>query len=69
MSNLINTCLKEISSNFNLLQMKKREYTKKGTKNNNKSILMIEMKNYLNKIQESVSTYIYIIILIQSSSF
>jgi hypothetical protein len=54
MSNLINTCLKEISSNFNLLQMKKREYTKKDNKDNNKSILMIEMKNYLNKIQESV---------------
>ena len=53
MSNLINTCLKEISSNFNLLQMKKREYTKKDNQDN-KSLLMIEMKGYLNKIQESV---------------
>ena len=36
MSNLINSCLKEISSNFNLFQMKKREYTKKDNKDNNK---------------------------------
>ena len=53
MSNLINTCLKEISSNFNLLQMKKREYTKKDNQDS-KPLLMIEMKDYLNKIQESV---------------
>ena len=48
MSNLINTCLKEISSTFNLLHIKKPEYTNIENKEN-KSILMIEIK-----IQESV---------------
>lgn len=53
MSDLINNCLKEISSELNVLQMKKKDFIIKSEIEVKKQILL-EMQEILQKIKEKV---------------
>lgn len=57
MSELISGCLKEVSTNLNLLQMRKKEYIVKFDFDSKKRLLD-NMKDLLSKIKNSVSTII-----------
>ena len=53
MSDLINSCLKEISSELNQLQMKKKDFIIKSEPEV-KNPILLEMQEILQKIKEKV---------------
>ena len=62
MSDLINNCLKEISSELNQLQMKKKDFIIKSDPEVKKPILL-EMQEILQKIKEKVLSFYLTIVL------